>query len=127
MSKYIQKSRFGIMPTGSGKRLDDQKVSLKNFGVRQKTSWMRRVPGFQAGAVALQQSSARNQREFYRPRPSIIPKGGYCTIRKRQSVSLTLSDHPFNLAYQELLDLLRIIDLAAAFEKFPSDLLRLCN
>ena len=77
--------------------------------------------------VTFKQSSARNQRELYSPRPSIIPKGGYCTIRKRQSVSLTLSDHRFNLAHQELIDLLRIVDLAAALEKFPGDLLRLCN
>jgi hypothetical protein len=69
-------------------------------------------------------TSARNQRELYGSRPSIFLKGGYCTVRKRQPVSLTLSDHLFNLAYQELIDLPGIIDLAAAFEKLPSDLLR---
>jgi hypothetical protein len=67
--------------------------------------------------------SARNQRELDGSRPSIFLKGRYRAVRKRQSAALTLSDHMLNLARQELVDLSGIIDLAAAVEKFPSDLL----
>jgi hypothetical protein len=35
--------------------------------------------------------------------------------RKRQPVSLTLHDHLFNFAFQEMIDLPGIIDLAATF------------
>jgi hypothetical protein len=66
--------------------------------------------------------SPRNQREFNGSRPSIFPEGSYRTVRKRQSVSLTLPDHLFNFACQEMIDVPGIIDLAAAFEKLPSDL-----
>jgi hypothetical protein len=79
----------------------------------------------QCGSQTAIPSSPRNQREFNGSRPSIFPEGGYCTVRKRQPVSLTLPDHLFNFAGQELIDLSGIIDLAAAIEKLPSDLLGL--
>src|SRR3954454_2931035 len=82
-------------------------VGAPFFAVRSKT----------AGA-----SSPRNQREFNGSRLLILPEGGYRTVRKRQPVSLTLPDHLFNFAGQELIDLSGIIDLAAAIEKLPSDL-----
>src|SRR5882757_10629069 len=58
----------------------------------------------QCGSQTAIPSSPRNQREFNGSRPSIFPEGGYCTVRKRQP---------------------GIIDLAAAIEKLPSDLLGL--
>ena len=70
----------------------------------------------QCGSQTALPSSPRNQREFNGSRPSIFPEGGYCTVRKRQPVSLTLPDHLFNFAGQELIDLSGIIDLAAAIE-----------
>src|SRR5947209_7217538 len=83
---------------------------------------------FLRGAVALKRrhrSSARNQRKLDGSRPAIFPKGHYRPVRKRQPVSLTLSDHLLDLACQELIDLPGIIDLTAAFKKLPGDLLGL--
>jgi hypothetical protein len=59
--------------------------------------------------------STRKQRELDGSRPSILSVSGYRTVREREPVSLTLSDHLFNFSCQELIDLPGIIDLAAAF------------
>jgi len=79
----------------------------------------------QRGGQTAIPSSPRNQREFNGSRASIFPEGGYRTVRKRQPVLLTLPDHLLNFACQELIDLSGIIDLAAAIEKLPGDLLGL--